>query len=79
VNLHVSSKTICGIRPIERQEAGYARNTACGLLGSNAFSCGLWTGANKILFVKRNPNRVADSYFLPRCGSLVDNQSGLKG
>gem|GEM_PF-4516205 len=31
------------------------------------------------LFADGNSNRVADSYFLSRCGNLIDNQSGLKG
>ena len=39
----------------------------------------LWTRAGEILSANGNSNGIADSYFLPWCGSLVDNQSGLKG
>src|SRR6185295_18533796 len=33
----------------------------------------------EIISASGNSNRVADSYFLPRCRSLVDNESGLSG
>src|SRR5262249_38402190 len=51
------------------------------LFWSNELALALtsWTRTCVILFVKRNPNRVTDRYFLSRCRSLVDNQSRLNG
>src|SRR5215213_7222233 len=42
-------------------------------------SLSLWTWASEIPSANGNANRVANSYFLSRCGNLIDNQSGLKG
>jgi hypothetical protein len=37
------------------------------------------TRAGESFFASRNPNKITASYFLPRCGNLIDNESGLNG
>src|SRR6185369_43721 len=49
------------------------------LIWSNGIALALWTRASEILSANGNANWVAENYFLPRCGNLINNQSGLKG
>src|SRR2546423_15690251 len=62
------------------RKAGYAKNAACGLSGPIlALALTSRTRAGESFFASRNPNKITASYFLPRCGNLIDNQSGLNG
>ena len=62
---------------VRDREAGYNQERSVWLFWPNAADLRLRTGTSEILSTDGNPNRVADSYFLPRCRSLVDNQFGL--
>jgi len=78
-NLRVPGQTICSIALNERQGGWIRQERSVWLIWSNAIALALWTRAGEILSANGNANRVADSYFLPRRGNLIDNQSGLKG
>ncbi len=72
-------KTIAVSCPIQRQGGWIRQETQRVANLVQCTSLSLWTRASETLFAEGDPNKVADSYFLPRCGNLIDNQSGLNG
>src|SRR5690349_12646037 len=72
-------KGIVVSRLLRDRKDGIRQERSVWIIWSIQLLLPLRTRTNEILFVKRNPNRVADSYFFPRCRSLVGNKARLKG
>src|SRR5215217_6140050 len=77
-NLRFSGQNV-SVAPIERQGGWIRQKRSVWLIWSSELALSLWTRTPVIFFADGNPNKITTSYFLPRCWSLVDNQSGLKG